>query len=76
MEDFAGGEAEAGSPPSTAQMPSNERRQVRIALTPSRTVASTLVSCRPDAFERTTPGAHCPGAVPHRGLHSCQLPPS
>ena len=42
MEDFAGGEAEAGSPPSTAQMPSNERRQVRIALAPSRIVASTL----------------------------------
>ena len=43
MEDFAGGEAEAGSPPSTAQMPSNERRQVRIALAPSRIVASTLL---------------------------------
>ena len=49
MEDFAGGEAEAGSPPSTAhdQMPSNERRRM-----------------------------HCSGAVPHRRLHSCQLPPS
>ena len=50
MEEFTGGEAEAGSPPITAQ--------------------------NPDAFERTMPGAHCPGVVPHRRLHSCQLPPS
>ena len=55
MEDFAGGEAEAGSPPSTAQMPSNERRQVRIALAPSRTVASTLVSCRQAGARPVTP---------------------
>ena len=55
VEEFAGGEAEAGSPPSTAQMPSNERRQVRIALAPSRTVASTLVSCRQAGARPATP---------------------
>ena len=52
MEEFAGGEAEAGSPPITAQMPSNERRQVRIALAPSRTVASTLVAAKLGPIQR------------------------
>ena len=55
VEELTGGEAEAGSPPITAQMPSNERCQVRIALAPSRTVASTLVSCRQAGARPATP---------------------
>ena len=52
MEEFPRGEAE-WSPPSTAQMPSNGARCIALAL--SRTVASTLVSCRQAGARPATP---------------------
>ena len=82
---LAGGEAEAGSPPITAQMPSNERRRV---LCPGPVPHRRLHSFAGGEAEAGSPPITaqmpsnerrrvlCPGPVPHRRLHSCQLPPS
>ena len=82
---LAGGEAEARSPPITAQMPSNERRRV---LCPGPVPHRRLHSFAGGEAEAESPPITaqmpsnerrrvlCPGPVPHRRLHSCQLPPS